>query len=80
MKAAGDLHGHVGQPWLLVPKHVLDNPAAFHSGDGVLDPNANLCELAVGAFLDLRQFAPPRLFLALPGFVWVPISGLMSRI
>ena len=64
MKAAGDLHGHVGQPWLLVPKHVLDNPAALHPGDGVLVPNADPCQLAVGAFLGLRQFVPPRLFFA----------------
>jgi hypothetical protein len=37
----------------LVPKHVLDNAAALHPGDGVLDADPNLGELAVGTLLDI---------------------------
>src|SRR5437763_2760321 len=66
MKAAGDFHGDVGQPRLLVPKDVLDDPAALYPGDGVLDPNANPRQLAVAALLRGRQRAPPRLFFS-PG-------------
>ena len=54
MKAAGDLHGHVGQPWLLVPKAILDDPAALHPGDGVLYADSKLRQLVVDVFLGGR--------------------------
>src|SRR5215813_1726800 len=66
MEAAGDLHGYVGQPRLPVAEHVLDDPAALHTGDGVLDPNPDPPQPAVGPLLPLGQFAPARLFFS-PG-------------
>jgi hypothetical protein len=54
VQSAGNFHGHVGQPWLLVPKHVLDDPTALHPGDGVLYADTKFRQLAVRLLLRSR--------------------------
>src|SRR5215470_574984 len=66
MKPGGDFHGHARRPRLLVPKHVLDHPAALDPGDGVLHPNPNPRQLPVGSLLGSRQLTPGRPFF----FAW----------
>jgi hypothetical protein len=47
VKPTGHLKGRIGQALFGVAQRVLDDPAALHPCQGVLDADPDLCQLAV---------------------------------
>jgi hypothetical protein len=56
-------HHQVGEILFGAAEHILDNPGAFHSRQGMFHANAHLRDALIGSFLCGTQHPLARLFL-----------------
>ncbi len=65
VQAAGDFHDLIREAVLGIAQHVLNNPAPFHTRQGMLDPDADPGQLAIGLLFGFRQVALRGLFFGM---------------
>jgi len=51
VQAARDHHRQIGEPIFCIAEHIFDHPRAFHSGDSMFHPHANMRDAMIGLFL-----------------------------
>src|SRR6266478_3149690 len=66
VQSTGCFHDCIRYPVLGIAQHILDVATAFHPCEIMFHLPPNLCQLAVGSFLNLREFSSGWFFFS-PG-------------